>query len=267
MATQSKLVQYFNFSIISDTNSFKCMSLNSTFFPQNASLEIEGCVPKDLNVMNLTTYSYYRGINWSRATCLTDNCNNFQQNGDILPPVDQGLQCYSCYDQESCQNPELVTCNDTNAFATIQKLRTDYTFNISSYFLNPPSSYSCYSSNVSFLINGASNIWPDLVYKGCIFEDFDACSQPLVNQLSEIVESCYTCDTDACNIDEHPDGYGTCYICKNYPCLDEDVVKCDQSYANATYKVLQKMYSNFTYTVSDNFDCFALESSYQNTGM
>ncbi|KAL5280270.1 hypothetical protein ACFFRR_004317 [Megaselia abdita] len=262
--TESQLTQYYNFSIISDPTSFKCMSLNSTMTP-GGQVEIEGCVPADLNILDLPAFSFYNETKVTRATCLTDNCNNFNENGEIIPPINVGLQCYECNGQENCRNPSLVTCDYSNSLASIQRLNSIYTFDISSYLTNPPKTYSCYSTNTSFNYNGASGIWPDLIYKGCVFEGFSACSLPLNNQsntLTQVVESCYTCDTDSCNKNERPAGYGTCYVCKNYPCLDEDVVTCDQSYANATYSVLGKMYSNVNFEVNDNFDCFALEASY-----
>lgn len=245
------------------------MSLNSTLTP-GGPVEIEGCVPQGLDVLNIPVYSFQNETDRvSRATCFTDNCNNFNQNGEIIPPVNEAIQCYECSGQENCQSPTLVTCDFNHAFATITKLLFDYSFDASIYESNPPTTYSCYSTNTSFDINGASGIWPDLIYKGCIFDGFDACSLQLNSQnpLTQNVESCYTCETDSCNLNEMPLGYGTCYVCKNYPCLDEDVVTCDQAYANATYKVLGKMYSNVDFEVNNNFDCFSLESAYSDQGL
>lgn len=267
MATQSKLIQYYNFSIISETTSFKCMSLNSTVTP-GGLIEIEGCVPQDLNILNLTVYYFETETKFSRATCLTDNCNTFGQNGEITPPVDEGIQCYECDGQESCQSPTPITCDQDNTWATIQRLTGVYTFDVSTYLNNPPKTYSCYSTNSSFDFKGTSGIWPDLIYKGCVFDGFDPCSLPLNNQSNTLTQnvagSCYTCDTDFCNQNERS---GTCYVCKSYPCLDEDVVTCDQTHANATYGVLGKMYSNVIFEVTNNFDCFALESSFTDQGL
>ncbi|KAL5279638.1 hypothetical protein ACFFRR_003934 [Megaselia abdita] len=267
--TQSALMGYFNTSIDSTSTDFQCMSLNTsvTTGSQNTSIQIEGCVPQSDDVCKLSVFTFSTEDRKSCSTCNSDNCNNFDNNGGTTPsPSGEVTQCYSCDGQDDCQNPKVETCDYNSALSTVTKLLGDYNFDIASYIQKGASkSYSCYSANISFDINGLSGVWNPLIYKGCIFEDLSPCSFNLTNGLTQNVSSCYTCDSNSCNQGSTPSGgsQGQCYVCNSYPCLDEEVVNCDQEQVNATYDILRDLYSNVPEQGdSDTFQCLSLRSKY-----
>lgn len=251
------------------------MSLNSTVTTgsQNSSLQIEGCVPLSYDVLNMSVFSFSSEDRHSCSTCTTDSCNNFSQNNEgTTTPSSSGAvtECYQCDGQQDCENPQTVTCSYNSALSTIQNLIVDYNFDVASYIQKGPAqTYSCYSANISFTYNGMADVWNPLIHKGCMFGDLSPCSFSLNDKLTQNVSSCYTCDSNSCNQGSTPSGAeGQCYVCNSYPCLDEEVVTCDQQQVNATYDILRQIYSNVPDQVdSDGFECLSLKSKFAVSGL
>lgn len=270
--TQSSLGLYLNqTSIDAASTTFQCMSINTTVTTNNQSqsVQIEGCVPQSYDACKLKVFSFSTEDRNSCASCASDNCNNFDQDNGGVSPSGPVTECFQCDGQQDCENPSTVTCDYNSAWNTVQKLMTDYNYDFATYMQHPAQTYSCYSANVSFTFNGMPNVWPALIHKGCIFEDLSPCLYNLNNNLGQNVSSCYTCDSNSCNEGSEPNGeQGQCYVCNSYPCLDEEVVTCDQAQVNATYDILREMYSNVPdQSNSMSFECLSLQSKYSVTGL
>lgn len=271
--TQSPLASIYNMTINPETTNFQCMSLNTTMnvSGQNLSYTMEGCIPASFDICSLSAFSFEKENRTSCSTCNSDNCNNFNENNDGNTSSGDVTQCYQCNGDEDCQDPKLQTCDYNSALATTQQIMSSYSFDIATFLKNPPSTYACYSGNVSFDINGQPNIWQPLIYKGCIFEGISPCSLDVaMNQLTPHVSSCYTCDSESCNQGSSPSGdEGKCYVCNSYPCLDEEAVQCDEDQVSDTFDILKSYYSNVPDQINSTsqFECLSLKSKYTVSGL
>ncbi|KAL5280738.1 hypothetical protein ACFFRR_004636 [Megaselia abdita] len=193
IATQSQLLGNYNFELDISATTFKCMSLNSTFVINglNHSLTVEGCVPDDFNICGLTPYSFETEHKHSCAICRFDECNNFNEKGNIA------LDCYQCKDEQSCKNPSKVTCDLNSAISTMQGLLQYYQFSFPN--VSPNDTFSCFTSDTVFssIVPGLTP--PSLMVKGCVSEGFQACSLTPQGYLETSTSKCYVCDEFLCN--------------------------------------------------------------------